>query len=132
MLVDDKKSKEEQLIRHLEQGENLRDTQFQQSDYDKEKIGMIYEEFALNFCIDIVSFLHFFLLLFIRGFNVTLLTHLAVIRSLYNSYWRLYNNFRKFFSFREFMKNLEKDFPQILYKLGDEALNRPPDSQAEG
>jgi hypothetical protein len=87
------------------------------TDFDKNKIGMINFEFVLKFLIDLLSLLHFLLVLFIKGLNISLLTHVAVFKTIYNSYSRLYSNTFKFFQFREFMANLEKDFPFIKFKI---------------
>ena len=51
----------------------------------------------MKFLSEVASLNHFLLMLFIRGLNISLVTHVAVARNIYNSYSRLYLTLTKFF-----------------------------------
>ena len=85
----------------------------------------------MNALIEFFSLNQFILVLFIRGLNISILTHVAIFRTIYNSYSKMYINLTKFFQFREFMKNLEKDFPFIKFEIAsqEEVSNQDPNNQ---
>jgi hypothetical protein len=95
-----------------------RASQMAQTDYDKQKILMINYEFFMNFLIDWVSLCHFLLMIFLKGFSFSFISHLLVFRMAYLSYSKMFKDFKNFFKFRDFMKNLENDFPLVRFEVG--------------
>ena len=81
---------------------------------------MIYFEFAMNMCINLVNSIHFLQLILIRGFNISIFTHFIIGRTAFNAVHKLYTDVSRFLKFREFMASLQKDFPLIRFQLREE------------
>lgn len=89
----------------------------QMKDSDQRKISMIYFEFVMNMFINCINSLHFMLLVFIRGLQFGLFTHFVIGKTAVTAVTKLFSDVSRFRKFRQFMKNLEKDFPLIKFKI---------------
>jgi hypothetical protein len=101
----------------------------QATDFDRNKISMINFEFGQRAVVETITMCNFMLILFVRGMTVSLFTHVAVFKAIFQSYSRLFSNFQKFFQFRDFMQNLERDFPLVRFKL---THNAPQEERGDG
>ena len=75
-------------------------------DSDERKIKMIYFEFAMNMCINLVNSVHFLQLILIRGLNISVFTHFIIGRTAFSAVNKLYIDVSRFLKFREFMASL--------------------------
>ena len=78
---------------------------------------MIKSEFILEFMADSLNLLHLSLLLFVRGFNLSIFNHFFLGQQFYQYFIKIKRDIAKQVQFREFMDRLERDFPLIQFEI---------------
>lgn len=66
---------------------------------------------------DSLNLLHLSLLLFVRGFNLSIFNHFFLGQQFYQYFIKIKRDIAKQVQFREFMDRLERDFPLIQFEI---------------
>lgn len=88
-----------------------------EKDNDSRKVVTIYQDFAANMISNITQFIHWMMLIFMRGLNVSVMTHFVIAKTAFMSIHKTIGDISKFQLFRKFLINLDKEFPLIRFTL---------------